>query len=55
MWSARASTTTTSPPARPTAAKKVAATTRSGMTRCAWVRVQLLDPLHLDLRRPRPA
>ena len=35
MCLARASATTTSPPARPTAAKKVAATTRSGMTR--WV------------------
>ena len=34
MWSARASSTTTSPPARPTAARKVAATTRSGTT--AW-------------------
>ena len=32
MWSARASSMTTSPPASPVAARKVAATTRSGIT-----------------------
>ena len=53
MWSARASAITTSPPAMPTAARKVAATTRSGMTRAG--RVQLVDPLDLDPRRARPA
>ena len=45
MWSARASSTTTSPPARPTAARKVAATTRSATT--VWSRVRAR-------RLPRP-
>ena len=49
MWSGRASATVTSPPAMPTAARKVAATTRSGTT--AWrVGLERVDALDLDAR-----
>ena len=44
--------TSTSPPARPTAATKVAASTRSAMARMV-ARAQLVDPFDLDAGGPR--
>ena len=53
MWSTRASSTTISPPAIPTAARNVAATTRSEMTWCVGG-LELVDPFDAIREVPAP-